>query len=61
MLAVLKKGLQVTPMNKYLYDKNIKKGVSYIIDKNENGFYIEDLNVWVTEEKFHSLFILNEG
>ena len=27
MLAVLKKGLQVTPMNKYLYDKNIKKGV----------------------------------
>lgn len=61
MLAVLKKGLQVTPMNKYLYDKNIKKGVSYIIDKNENGFYIEDLNVWVTEEKFHSLFLLNEG
>lgn len=61
MLAVLKKGLQVTPMNKYLYDKNIKKGVSYIIDKNENGFYIEDLNVWVTEDKFHSLFILNEG
>lgn len=61
MLAVLKKGLQVTPMNKYLYDKNIKKGVSYIIDKNENGFYIEDLNVWVTEERFHSLFILNEG
>lgn len=61
MLAVLKKGLQVTPMNKYLYDKNIKKGVSYIIDKNENGFYIEDLNVWVTEEKFHSLFTLNEG
>lgn len=61
MLAVLKKGLQVAPMNKYLYDKNIKKGVSYIIDKNENGFYIEDLNVWVTEEKFHSLFLLNEG
>lgn len=61
MLAVLKKGLQVTPINKYLYDKNIKKGVSYIVDKNKNGFYIEDLNVWVTEDKFHSLFILNEG
>ena len=61
MLATLKKSLRVTPMNKYLYDKNIKKGVSYIIDKNENGFYIEDLNVWVTEEKFHSLFLLNEG
>lgn len=61
MLAVLKKNLKVTPMNKYLYDKNIKKGVSYVIDKNKNGFYIEDLNVWVTEDKFHSLFLLNEG
>ena len=61
MLASLKTKLKIIPINKYLYDKDIKKGVSYIIDKHKNGFYIEDLNIWLPEDKFNSLFILNES
>lgn len=61
MLASLKTKLKIIPINKYLYDKDIKKGVSYVIDKNKNGFYIEYLNIWLPEDKFNSLFILNES
>lgn len=61
MLATLNNKLYVIQINKYLYDKTIKNGVAYLPDQHINGYYIKDLNIWLTEDKFNSLFTLDES
>lgn len=48
-------------MNKYEFDKNIKKQTSYIVDSKKIGVYIEELYIWLPIDKFNNLFIIDES
>lgn len=60
MHAILKKDINVVEMTRYEYQlKN--NNTAHLEDKNRDGFYLVDINVWLSKDDFHKYFKLNEN
>lgn len=59
MVAKLINNINVIPMSKYDYHKMIKK-VTYLTDKKVFGYYFPDLHIWILDDIFEKVFVIDE-